>query len=501
MSFFRRMLKKEKVEKKDHEALILTPLVRRSSLNGLKVPKEIEVVKERRSLPLREEDLERKIEGVVVAGYKIGPVTYILYNRGGLTRLRIEEPKVDNNELKEVIAGLRSPKNIEEKYFVERLRSGYGVLYPLIIDPHIEEIVVEKPNTYVVVIHKLVSDRWIEVDMKLNEEELDSLALQLARLAGKTISLASPFAEGLTREGHRIAVTYLREISRFGSSVVIRKFPSKEITITDMVAERILSPLMAAYLWLLIEAQRFIIVIGSMGAGKTTLLQALASLIPPYRRVVTIEDTPEIKLPVRHWDSLITRPSLPGSEVNEIYLETLLKFALRKRAEYIIVGEVRGREAKLLAQAAASGHGTLTTFHADSPEAAIVRLSTEPISLPKAFLKTIATFVHIKRYPNYAGGMRRRIAGITEVVDEELVDVFKLDVRIDEHIPKSPQEFLKISGRIHEAWEVLGYPHSDLEAELEERVNFIKKSLGDDPDIFYKKLAEFYARRYGLPGP
>ncbi len=490
MSFLRRMISRKKTAER---SMVLNPFeVREQKL-------EPEIAQ--RSLPLRDEELENRVEGVAVAGYRIGPVAYILYNRGGLTRLRIEEPVVDNEAVKEILAGLRPPETIEEKYAVEKMRSGYGPLYPLIIDPHIEEIAVERPNVYVVVIHKLVSDRWIEVDLKLNESDLDSLALQLARLAGKTLSLASPFAEGLTRDGHRVAVTYLREVSRFGSSIVVRKYPSKEMTIIDMVAERILSPLMAAYLWLLIEAQMFIVIIGSMGAGKTTLLQALASLIPPYRRAVTIEDTPEIKLPIRHWDSLVTRPSMPGSEVDEIDLEVLLKFALRKRAEYVIVGEVRGREAKLLAQAAASGHGCMTTFHADSPEAAIVRLSTEPISLPRGFLKTIAAFVHIKRFPNYAGGVKRRVARITEVVEDDLVDVFKLDMRIDEHEPKTPQELLKLSGRVHEAWEVLGYPHSNLEGEIEERVNFIKRSLGDEPEIFYKRLAEFYARRYGLPGP
>lgn len=436
----------------------------------------------------------------VIASYKIGPVQYTLYNREGMTRLYIREPHYDPEDLKELIAGLREPRGPEERYLIEKHRSGYGPLYPLIIDPHIEEIAVERPNHYVAVIHKLVSDRWVEVDLRIDEATLDSLVIQLARLAGKTLSLATPYAEGLTRDGHRVAVTYSREVSRFGSSLVIRKYPQKSITLADLVAEKILSPLMAAYLWILVEAQRFIMIIGSMGSGKTTLLQALAGLIPPFKRVVTIEDTPEIRLPNRHWDSLVTRPSLPGSEVSEIDLETLLKFALRRRAEYIIVGEVRGREARLLAQAASIGHGCITTFHADSAEAAILRLSLDPINLPRMFIKSIAAFVHIKRYPDYSGGVRRRIASITEVVDEEVVEVFKFDTRLDLFKPEEPGELLRISGRIHEAWEALGYPHNDLERELLDRMEFIKANLGEDPDTFYRKLTSFYASKYSLPG-
>jgi len=295
-------------------------------------------------------------------------------------------------------------------------------------------------------------------------------------------------------------VTYSREISRFGSSLVIRKYPPKTLTIVDLVAERILSPLMASYLWLLVEAQRFILITGGMGSGKTTLLQALAGLIPPFRRVVTIEDTPELRLPNRHWDSLATRPSLPGSEVSEIDLETLLKFALRRRAEYIIVGEVRGREARLLAQAATIGHGCITTFHADGPEAAIMRLSLDPISLPRMFLKSISAIVHIKRYPDFTGGVRRRVASVTEVTGDNLVDVFKLDIRLDVFVPENAEDVVKSSQIIHEAWQSLGYPHTDIERELKDRVLFIKSNLGADPDEFYRRLSEFYASRYMISG-
>ena len=435
----------------------------------------------------------------VIAVYRIEGVEYTLYYRGGIPRLHFSEPEADPERVALILHGLAEPASPAEAYFAAKARSGYGPLYPLIIDPHIEEIASEGPGRNLVVIHKLVPDRWVEVDLSLTEDESDSLVLQLARKAGKSVSLASPIAEGLTREGHRIAVTFSREVTRFGSSFVIRKYPHRPVTIVDLIAQSVLSPLEAAYLWILLEAKMFIFIIGSMGSGKTTLLQAVASLIPPFRRVVTIEDTPEIRLPVRHWDALVARPPLPGEEFGEISLEDLLKFALRRRADYVIVGEVRGREARLLSQAAASGHGGITTFHADSPEAAVTRLLLDPIGLPRLFLRSIAAIVHIRRMPDYMGGVRRRVISINEIVGDELVEVFRWNPHEDSHMPDRAEEVVERSFRVREAWEMLGAPHNDLAGELHSRAEFLREHVEDDPESFAANLSLFYTLRYGKP--
>jgi flagellar protein FlaI len=435
----------------------------------------------------------------IIATYKIKGAEYTLYYKNGIARLHVAEPLVKPRRLELILRGLAEPQDVAEQYAVEKARSGYGPLYPLMIDPHVEEIACEGAGRNLAIIHKLVPDRWVEADISLDEDEADSLALQLARMAGKSVSLASPIAEGLTREGHRVAVTFSREVTRFGSSFVIRKYPHRPVTIVDLIGQSVISPLEAAYLWILLEAKMFIFIIGSMGSGKTTLLQALASLIPPFRRVVTIEDTPEIRLPVRHWDALVARPPTPGEGFGEIGLEDLLRFALRRRADYVIVGEVRGREARLLSQAAASGHGGITTFHADSPEAAVTRLLLDPISLPRLFLSTIAAIVHIRRMPDYMGGVRRRVVSITEIVDDELVDVFKWNPHEDRHTPESAEEVVERSVRIREAWEALGVPHSDLVGELQSRARFLEEHIEDDPDTFAASISTFYAFKYGRP--
>ncbi len=438
-------------------------------------------------------------EGEVLSSYSVGPARYTLYRRGGFeVRLRVEEPEPvpGDARLKALIAGLDEPRDEVERYYVEKARSGYGPIYPLVIDPNVEEIAVEGEGRPVAVIHKGVPGVWITVDVNLDSHDLDGLVLSVARRAGRSLSVAAPMAEGLTAEGFRIAATFAREVTRFGSTLVLRKYPEKPVTLGDLVASRVLSPLMAAYLWILVEAQSFLIITGNMGAGKTTLLQSLANLIPPFLRVVTIEDTPEIRLDTPHWDSLVTRPSLPGEQLEPIELEDLLKFALRRRAEYIIVGEVRGREARLLAQAAASGHGSMTTMHASGPEGALLRLRMEPISLPQAFLQLVTAIVHVKRVNLGLAGVKRRVTSIAEVDGDEIVRIFAWDPRSDSFTPSTAEEVAEVSARIREAAAALPYVVDPVE-ELEERARVLEKAAAMGGDAVRRAVRLYYEKRYG----
>ncbi|MCE4601152.1 MAG: type II/IV secretion system ATPase subunit [Desulfurococcales archaeon] len=432
--------------------------------------------------------------------YRHGPVEYYVYSDDeGFPRLKIVEPKEPPaDRIAEIIAGLEEPANEVETYYARKKTSGYGKLYPLVIDDNIEEIAVDGPGRHVSVIHRLIPGYWIDVDLTLGEADLDSIAIQLARKAGRIVSLATPYAEGITTDGHRIAVTIGREITRHGTTIVLRKYPDKPLTIVDLLATRVITPLAAAYLWILIEAHSFIMIIGGMGAGKTTLLQALSGLIPPHHRIVTIEDTPEIRLYHRHWDSLVTRPRIPGEEIEDIGLEDLLRFALRRRADHVIVGEVRGREARLLAQAAASGHGSITTFHADSAEAAILRLRLDPINLPPLFLKIITSFVHVRRIPVLGGGFLRRVTSIVEIQDDELTPVFEWNPSIDKILPDKASEVVERSEALRNAWINLGLPSGSLEAELDERARFLEERINLPRETFMASLAKFYAEKYGV---
>lgn len=429
----------------------------------------------------------------VVTQYNVGPVRYVIYRGGdGQPRLLVREPEpLSEARLLELAVGMDRPRDEAEEYLVSKYRSGYGKLYPLLIDPHIEEISYTGSTPYVAVIHKLSPSRWLLTDIRLTPEEADGLAVELARKANKSVSIASPYAEGLTVEGHRVSVSFMGEVSRFGSTFTIRKYPQKPFTMADLIAGRFFDPVTAAYLWLMEEAQGFIIVSGPMGSGKTTALQGLLSLLPPYVKVVTIEDTPELVVVGPLWDSLVTRPRAPGQEVQEVTLEDLLRFALRRRADYVVVGEVRGREGRLLAQAAASGYGAMTTIHSDSPRGVVTRLSLEPIRLPKAFFESVRAIVQLSRMPGIGGKAVRKVAEVAEVVDYDVVTVYKAS----DGAPPSVDTVVARSRHLSWAAEKLGI--SDVRAELYERAKFLESVAGRSAEELRAELTKFYVSRYG----
>lgn len=389
----------------------------------------------------------------------------------------------------------------ELKYAVNRMLSGYGRIYPVVHDPYVEEIAIEGPGRNVSVFHRRFAIGWMDTNIVLSESELDSLVLTLARRSGRHISRLTPLAEGSTPEGHRIALTYSNEVSPHGSSFVIRKYSVNPITMLDLIRNGTLTPLAASYLWLLVENFAFILVIGGMASGKTTMLQALLTLIPPFYRVVTIEDAPELVLPHKRWDSLTTRYSfMPGTRgsARDIDIFTLAKFALRRRAEYVVIGEVRGEEARILVQAAASGQGSACTFHADSAESAIIRLMSEPISVKQAFLQLIWSIVQMRRV-RVNGIMVRRVSEITEVVPRpnsiELVKVFELDHRLRALEPNDPDELVRVSWRLKRLAETNGMGLDDLASALELRSRFLRE-LAENGNVgwreFLKAVEQFY---------
>ena len=439
------------------------------------------------------EGLEREEvpEWSLVTKYSVGPVSYMVYRSGdGVLRLLVREPpEPDVRTLVELAAGQRRPSNDVEEYYMNKERSGYGPLYPLILDPHIEEISYTGMEQHVAVIHKIAPSRWMLTNIALTREQADGIAVELARKAGKSVNVASPYVEGLTQEGHRVSVSFMSEITRFGSTFVIRKFPQKPVTIGDLLASGALTPLMAAYLWLIMEAQGFIIISGPMGSGKTTLLQGLLTLLPPYVKVITIEDTPELVVKGPLWDPFITRPRLPGQEVDEVTLEDLLKFALRRRADYVVVGEVRGREARLLAQAAASGYGALTTMHADSPAGVVMRLTSEPINLPPSFLASVSAVVQLARLPGVGGSSSRRVSEIAEVGPEGPTTVLRWGEKL------GVDDVVERSSRVHWAAERLGI--GDVKDDLEERVAVLEDLAGKGLEEIRARLVRYYTSKYG----
>ena len=223
--------------------------------------------------------------------------------------------------------------------------------------------------------------------------ELSNYVTKLAQKCGKNISVAEPMLDATMPDGSRIQMTLSKAVTTNGSTFTIRKFRADPITATDLIKYKTMSPEMVAFMWLAVENGINALIAGGTASGKTSTLNAICLFIPRESKIVSIEETREINLPHPNWIPGAVRSGF-GEVVNEkfageIDLYDLMKAALRQRPEYILVGEIRGKEAYVLFQAMATGHTTYSTVHADSTESLIHRLEGKPIEIPRVMLQSL----------------------------------------------------------------------------------------------------------------
>ncbi len=306
-------------------------------------------------------------------------------------------------------------KGLEDaiEYYVILYYAGYGELSTPLSDPDVEDISCVSPSMPIRVWHKRYNKNgWAITNIIYDERALDIVIRKLVYRAGKTVSILKPMVEAILPEGYRLTATWKKEVTPKGSSFTIRKFRSDPYTLTELIALGTLDPLTAAYLWLLVENKGFIIVIGASSTGKTTLINALAYMLPPNSKVISIEDIQELNLNyIDNWKPLVTRPL--GTTEDSIDIFDLVKLALRERGDYLILGESRGEEAKLLFQGAATGHGCLTTFHADGINSLIARLKSHPISLDDYMINLIDAVVLMGKV-NAGNILQRKVLTVYE---------------------------------------------------------------------------------------
>jgi flagellar protein FlaI len=243
-------------------------------------------------------------------------------------------------------------------------------------------------------------------------------------MAGKHVSTAFPIVDASLPGKHRLAVCYRREITPFGTAFTIRKFREDPYSIIDLINIGTFSEEMAAYFWVSLENRSSIMVLGGTAAGKTTALNALACLIKPGSKIITIEETAELNLPHDNWVSLISRQSygLGGSGIGEVALFDLVKTSLRHRPDMMIVGEVRGQEAYVLFQALATGHGGMCTMHAENLDSAIKRLTSKPMEISPSYIPLMNIVLSIQRVHLIKNGEKkafRRVLNVNEIADYE----------------------------------------------------------------------------------
>lgn len=325
-------------------------------------------------------------------------------------------------------------------YYFNRDFLGLGKIEPLMHDPLIEDISCDGVGVPVYIWHREYESIPTNIVFE-TEEELNSFIVRLAYLSGKHISLANPIVDATLPDGSRVQLTFGKEVTQKGSTFTIRKFRTDPLTVTDLVIFNTMSSELAAYFWYAIEKKFSILVAGGTASGKTTTLNVLSMFILPGLKVVSIEDTRELNLPHENWIPSVTRTAFGESEVGEITLYDLLKASLRQRPDIIIVGEVRGEEAYTLLQAAATGHGGLSTIHADSIRAAIGRLTTPPMNVPKPLIAAALHIIALQLKLKIGERTLRRITHVAEVVEYDfkkddiiLNDVFKWDPVHDKHV-------------------------------------------------------------------
>jgi len=271
-------------------------------------------------------------------------------------------------------------------YYLCRDFMGFNEVEPLLRDYFIEDIECNGTDSPIYIVHRVYKNMKTNVVFK-NYNKLESFVEKLAQRCGKYISYSTPILDASLPDGSRVNATYTKDITSRGPTFTIRKFTKTPWTPPQLLSFRTLSPEMLAYLWLLVEHKMNILITGGTASGKTTLLNAVAFFMPPEDRVVSIEDTRELNLPRENWlPSVVRTSSGIGKEIN---LFTLLKSSFRQNPDYVIVGEVRGKEAFVLFQGMASGHSSISTMHADSVETVIKRLETPPIELSPTLLNVL----------------------------------------------------------------------------------------------------------------
>ena len=269
-----------------------------------------------------------------------------------------------------------------------------------------------------------------------SDEVLMSVIERIITPVGRRVDHSTPLVDARLSDGSRVNVI-INPLSLVGPCLTIRKFGWIPFTIDDLIERDTISEPCAEFLQGCVIGRKNIIVSGGTGSGKTTLLNTLSAYARPNERIITIEESAELKLPQPHVVGLEGRPAnIEGR--GEYTIRDLVRNALRMRPDRLIVGEVRGPEALDMLQAMNTGHdGSLSTIHANAPAEAVQRMETlvlmavdMPIrAIREQIMAAVDLVVHMERFPSGA----RRVTHITEIteIDQEthevrLEDIFRL---------------------------------------------------------------------------
>ncbi|MEN9936156.1 MAG: hypothetical protein RLZZ387_2735, partial [Chloroflexota bacterium] len=311
---------------------------------------------------------------------------------------------------------------------------GFGPMEQLLREESISEIMVNGP--------KMV---YIEQRGKLtlssikfaNDEHVLKVIDRIIRPLGRRIDRKWPMVDARLPDGSRVNAV-IPPCSIDGPSITIRKFSKKKLQIEDLIKFGSMTPEMAEFLRACVVSRLNIIVAGGTGSGKTTLLNVLSNFIPSDERIVTIEDSAELKLGQDHVVRLESKPAeLDGT--GRVTINDLVINSLRMRPERIVIGECRGGETMAMLQAMNTGHdGSLSTLHANTPRDSVARMETMAMmagmDIPLSVVREqIASAVDLIVQQTRLEDGQRKVAYVTEVQGMEgdvvvLQDIFLLHI-------------------------------------------------------------------------
>ncbi len=302
---------------------------------------------------------------------------------------------------------LRKNKGLEVESFFNEFFS-YGLIEGFLDDPEVEDIMINSLGP--IYLHKTKKD-MVKTDKRFKtREELELFIKKLVVFSGREKLEKINNIELASLKG-RVNIVH----SPLGPQVTITRAKKKPLSIIDLIRNGELTPELAAQFWLYIEGlgvkSANILISGGPGAGKTTLLNAIAGFIPESERVVIIEDAFELNC-----DFEKNYSRLESDEY--LTMEELVKNSLRMRPNRIIVGEVRGREAKDLMTAMNVGKYCMGTIHASTARETIMRLENEPMNVPTSLIGLIDVVVIMRRY-NVKGSIHRVVGELVETAGQE----------------------------------------------------------------------------------
>ena len=286
---------------------------------------------------------------------------------------------------------------------------GGGPLEPFMRDPYIEDIhIITGENVHL--IHKVFE--MVRTNIHIDKSWANRFSQEFAEKIGSPVSEGQPIADGVMPDGSRVNIIHSKDVSLKGPSMTVRKFSETPISITQLIGWGTFDSGIATYLWLCLQYGRSIFICGETAAGKTTTLNAIFPFIPPEKKIYSVENTPEVKIPHAVWQQLLTRST--GPKEGHVDEGALLLAGLRSRPDYIIPGETRGIETRFVFQAMQTGHPVITTFHAGSVTKIIQRFTGHPINIPKTFMDNLDV-VLIQSAIERKGEKIRRVLSVDEI--------------------------------------------------------------------------------------